>query len=549
MATPAEGAVPLRAQLTVADVLRIEEVCAAGPCVVAGRGRLDRAVRWVHIAEVPDVAKLLRGGELILTTGIALPEDDDSLAEYVRELAQAGVSGLGIELVRRYAHVPRQLVTAADKWELPLIALNREAPFVAITEAVHAQILHRQLAQLRVKEHVHRAFHALPPGASPSDVVHRMSELTGCPVVFEGLAHRPLAVAARTVPLEELLSGWEVRSRRHGDEHPGWLAAAVQPSGQACGRVVLLLDHEPGVLHHAVIETGASLLAVGWLLAGTPASLQHAAQRDLVDDAANGRCRSINELHVRARSLDVVLRPHRLVILAMRSAPPFCPEQAVLQAVERTRTVGLVGQLRDDLIYAVLAVPSQESHATRAEKVAAEVRQGYPGPPECLAVGGAFLRDDATLDDLARAFAEADEAGRAMLGSGGERFATIQDIELRGLLRLLGDDPRVQRFVARQLRPVWEHDEEHGTHLLDILASFLDCAGNKSAAAARAHLSRAAFYNSLDRLSGVLGRDLELPEVRVALHVALLASQVGSDAGPPSGPTRHHRANERSDTS
>jgi hypothetical protein len=30
-------------------------------------------VRWVHVSELADIATLLRGGELVLTTGIALP--------------------------------------------------------------------------------------------------------------------------------------------------------------------------------------------------------------------------------------------------------------------------------------------------------------------------------------------------------------------------------------------------------------------------------------------------------------------------------------------
>ena len=530
--------------VTVADVLGIEEVQAAHPRVMAGRSRLLRPVRWVHVAEVPDIAQLLRGGELILTTGIALPEGHDALAEYIRELAEAGVSGLGIELVRRFTQMPRELVVAAEKWELPLIALEREVPFVAITEAVHARILHGQLAQLRIREHVHRAFHALGPAASPNDVVSLMSELAHCPVVFEGPAHRPLAVAAATVPLEVLLAGWEARSRRLGERGPGWLAVPVQPSGQPRGRVVLLLEDAPQVLHQAVLETGGSMLAVGWLLAGTPASLEHAAQRDLIEDVVHGRCSSVNELHVRARSLGVTLRPHRLTALAVRSASPFCHEQAVVQAVERTRTVAVVGQLRDDLVCALIAVPPHETHADRAGIVATELRQGYAGPPECLAVGAAFLAEDPDLEDLTRAFADADEAARAMLGSGDARVSTIHDIELRGLLRLLGDDPRVQRFVASQLRPLWEHDEKHGTRLVDVLAAFLSSSGNKSAAAAHSHMSRASFYHSLERLASVLGRDLEVPEVRVALHVALLASQVG--AGPDRSPdvlgARRHRA-------
>ena len=74
------------------------------PVVVAGADRLDVPVRWVHAVEVTDdVARLLRGGELILSTGIALPESDEALASYVAELAAAGVAGLAIELGRRYS--------------------------------------------------------------------------------------------------------------------------------------------------------------------------------------------------------------------------------------------------------------------------------------------------------------------------------------------------------------------------------------------------------------------------------------------------------------
>jgi purine catabolism regulator len=528
--------------LTVADVLEVEEVQAAHPRVLAGRNRLHRAVRWVHISDVPDAAKYLRGGELLLTTGVGLPEDRNELAGYVRELAEAGVSGVGIELVRRFHEMPRELIDAADRWDVPLIALEKEVQFVAITEAVHAQILDRQLAKLRVQESVRHAFQALPPGASPREVVRKMSELARCPVIFEGLTHRPLAVDARTVSLEELLVGWETRSRRLDAGHSDWLVAAVEPGGQPCGRVVLLAERTPGVLHRAVLETGATMLAIGWLLAGTPASLERAAHRELVDDIVNARCRSMNEVYVRAHSLGVAFRSQRLAVLAVRSAPPYCHEKAVLQAIEWTRTVGLAGQLRDDFVCALVAVPSDETPAARVASISAELRHGYAGPPESLALGAAFLEDDATLDTLVRAISEADEAARSMLGSGDERVATIHDIELRGLLRLLQDDARVQRFVDQQLRPIWTHDAQHGTFLLDTLAAFLDCAGNKSAAAARAHRSRAAFYHSLDRLAAVLGRDLEVPEVRLALHVALLASQVGvRPESPPPQPSRNRR--------
>ena len=64
---------------TVREVIGLESVRHGAPRVVAGEDGLDRPVRWVHIAEVPDIATLLRGGELVLTTGIGLPADDAGL--------------------------------------------------------------------------------------------------------------------------------------------------------------------------------------------------------------------------------------------------------------------------------------------------------------------------------------------------------------------------------------------------------------------------------------------------------------------------------------
>ena len=76
---------------TVGQVLGMDAVRRGEPRVVAGEESLDRLVRWVHAIELPDAARLLRGGELVLTTGIALPDEEALLGNYVAELAGVGV--------------------------------------------------------------------------------------------------------------------------------------------------------------------------------------------------------------------------------------------------------------------------------------------------------------------------------------------------------------------------------------------------------------------------------------------------------------------------
>ena len=128
--------------LTLREVLDLEVVRRGEPRVVAAADRLDAPVRWVHAIELTDVERLLRGGELVLSTGIALPDSAAGLEAYVASLAGAGVCGLAIELGRRYTGaLPAALVDAASARGVPLIAFAHEVPFVEITEAVHARII------------------------------------------------------------------------------------------------------------------------------------------------------------------------------------------------------------------------------------------------------------------------------------------------------------------------------------------------------------------------------------------------------------------------
>src|SRR5271155_2055465 len=182
---------------TVADVLALESVSRGAPKVLAAADRLDAPVRWVHVIELAEAGHLLRGGELVLSTGIALPPDPQGLHKYVAGLAAAGASALAVELGSRYVRaLPGPLVAAAARYRLPLIVFERETQFIAITEAVHAQILAAQVAELSTADRLYRVFtgRALA-GATEQQVVEQASELAGVPVVLADLGHRVLACA------------------------------------------------------------------------------------------------------------------------------------------------------------------------------------------------------------------------------------------------------------------------------------------------------------------------------------------------------------------
>lgn len=183
---------PTRA-LTVADVLALPVLATGQPQVVTGVPHLDRPVRWVHITELTDPASFLKGGELVLTTGMPLPDDVTGVRRYVDELADVGAAALVIELVRRYHRPPDALVDACRLRDLPLVTLAKDVNFLEVTQVVHALLLGNQADAMRRTQRIHEAFTALTlRGAGPEDVVRAAAEMCGRTVVLENLVHQAL---------------------------------------------------------------------------------------------------------------------------------------------------------------------------------------------------------------------------------------------------------------------------------------------------------------------------------------------------------------------
>lgn len=527
--------------------------------MVAGGDQLERLVRWVHVSELPDVAGVLQGGELVLTTGIALPEDREGLARYVRELVEVGAAGLVVEFGRRYFDsLPRALVHAAEQRGLPVIVLRRELRFVAITEAVHALVVNAQLEQLRASEAVHQVFNELAvEGAEPSEVLRQIARMAGAPVVLENLSHQVLAHDSAGRAEDELLEDWERRSRgvraagRTGyDPRSGWLVTTVGARGQDWGRLVLV--NEPGGPADGgqerpfamLLERGAATLALNRLLIRDRESLERQTHRTLLSGILT-HALTVSEVALRAQALGVPLEGRRLVGVVLRQRGGLIPAALEAQARLRDftelaataarscRLAALVGALDDDGVGLLVALGSQQDEHTALEAFAAALRklvaeggkdgaQREPAEP-VIAVGSSV----GSVRDARRTLMEATQVADAALhdapGTRAASYYRLPDVRLRGLLHLLREDARLQTYVERELGPLLAHDAEHGSQLVPLLRVYLEQGRNKSAAADAAHLSRPSFYDRLHKVERILAVDLDQVESCLSLHVALLA--------------------------
>jgi purine catabolism regulator len=129
--------------------LTVESLIAElGLTLVSGLQSAQAHVRWVHSTELIDPTPWLKGGELLLTTGIQL-DGPKAQRELIERLADHEIAGLGFGTGFTHRKLPAALVTAARKRAFPLFEVPYELPFIAITERAFAQLVNERYEMLQ----------------------------------------------------------------------------------------------------------------------------------------------------------------------------------------------------------------------------------------------------------------------------------------------------------------------------------------------------------------------------------------------------------------
>lgn len=536
------------AQVTVSRVLSMPVIRSAAPQVVAGRSGLEREVRWVHSAELAEIGALLRGGDLLLSTGIALPEDPAGLVAYADSLADSDVAGLCIELGRRWTELPAALAARCEELGLPLVALAREVRFAAVAQAVGECIVDEQLADLRDAQRVHDTFTELSIAeAGPPEILQAAQRLCGAAVVLEDDQSRVMDYRSGPDDVDAFLRDWTTRSRlvsldSHSgwDEANGWLVTRVGRRDRGWGRLIVQADRRPSPGLVATAERAAAALAMHRLHDRQKDSLVRRTHHELLVALHNDpneadlllRCELAGFPVHRRQFAAVVVRP--AAGASDRTGMTRADEvaAAITYALSARRVPALVGVIDRD-VRVLMSLP----RTTDANRVADHLAQMVTAKLPATVTAARPVPESAHIDRTLREAQQVMEALKPeQLNTASPRAFRLEDAHLRGLLTLLADDDRLALFAERELGPLAGHDERYGTDLLAAVRALVTNPVSKSEAAASLHMSRPAFYDRLAKAARVIGANLDDPDVRVSLHVALLyrdllAGQAPEDDG------------------
>jgi purine catabolism regulator len=535
--------------LTVRELLRDLDVG-----VLAGEANLDAPVRWVHISELADPTPWLSGGELLLTTGLAV-ETPEAQRAYIARLADHGLAGLGFGTGFAHESVPEALLAAAAERDFPIVEIPYDTPFIAVTEKAFGRLVNEQYALLQrsiaVQERLQRI--VLSERGLDAIAAALATLIGGTAIVFDGRGE-PQALHAfrRELPDGALAAvGAELRERARRTEARGFVpshpelapralalpVAGAETTGLPQAWLVAVKDSgglsefDRVVLHQAV-----TVVALELLRRHVAASTERRLAGDVLSELVGGMvagpdlARRLEPFGLGGRVTAVVLSPPART--AGKGGGAEACEAALAAALRDEAVSGLVATAGDH-VCALLPGFLDEELFELSQRVLDRVIAKLGGTAPAAGAGRAVAAGDARRAyHEARCALEARTLGRPVgaaeatgngAGSAAPKptVATYRDLGSFQLLLSLQDSDALRLFCESLLGPIETGEGHYGGELMRSLEAFIECNGQWEAAARRLYCHRHTLRYRIRKIEELTGRDLASARDRIEFWLAL----------------------------
>ena len=533
--------------ITVQDILEISELNLK---LLAGVKSTSNPVRWVHITEVPDPTKWLKGGELLLTTGYGFVGDAEQQVAQIKRLIDHNISGLGFGTGFSFDKVPPALVEVAEEYDFPLFEVPYHVPFIAITEAVASKIVNEQYSLLQRSLAVHEKLTKIVLEEKGLEaILSTLSALVGCSAALFDFHGVVLCEAANRRHLgDELIADlWGMISDRRADRQN--FALSLEGVGSGVQVYPVVASHRIGAFLAAVKDSGdfseydriilhnvVTVTALELVKKKAVAETEKRLAGDFFDELIAS---DLYEEEIARRLAFFGLdpqSPHLIVLVDIDELEGDAARAAGAQDVkERLHWTVDEFMARRDML---------GISASRSDSVVVLVQPGKIDAREIIKLGGELQaviaemlpeisvslgigRPHRQLTDLRQSYYEASYAIkiRKLKGEQGV-IASFDDLGSYGLLLGLQDTLSLEVFYDSVLGKLQEYDEQNSSDLVKSLAWFLEANGHWGDAAEKLYVHRHTLRYRMKRVEEITGRDLNQSQDRMEFWLALKAKEL-----------------------
>ena len=484
-------------------VIRVEDLLRSPALqlrLIAGESGTSRRVAWAHVSELEDPTPWLVGAEMIMTTGIAVPDSAERQRAYLERLDDAGVACLALSEQLFVPPLTAPFLAAADERGFPVVEVPLPVPFMAISQEVAAAVQVDTGQRLNAQLQVFGAVRWLAAGnLSTQEIFARLERLSG---------YRLYACTTLRGPL---LDGVSVPPPEHAKLIPGTPTSPptvpggyVLPVSGPRGTAGYILAMETADAAPAGVSVVQHIATVAALQLSMQAHERETLRREGAETLAE-MLRGLLDTSVVTRRLAVhgFGADARLLLAIVRPKNPDTGGDTVADTLVHGGFSQLVLRQEGELYVLIPDDP-----AARAALAGGDTVVGTSLPFRA----GASLR--VARREAQWAITRAVESGRDMVSYGDDRTGRW----------LTGESADLRALVDGVLRAVMDYDDAHGGDLLPTIRTWLEHDRETHKAAQALHIHPNTLLYRVRRFEQITGRSLTSTEALAETWLALRAA-------------------------
>ena len=534
--------------ITVEEVRKLS--LPLGTTVLAGQEALQTPVTWTALIYPQEIGpKPLNKGELVilapLERNLSIPNRD---ATVVRQAVEAKAAA--VVLAENASTLALQEARAG---KLPLLLLPPGYNVRDVERTVITLLLDRRAQIERRGTQIYRQLTQI---SSQNDgmveLVNAMAELTGKSVIV----HDKRLRVVQSVVGPDLGDLWDevlkftsqpanlpekLRNRHQvvnldvpvqEQKLPiGQFSRMVAPIvTQAVGRGYLSIVGLRDTLDEVdqlVVEHGAAACALEMAKAKAISETEKRLRGTFLDRLLIGDVNQQEAIRQGERFNHNMALPHIAIVLSWQGAdaPSLRRLETLVNGVVSNRREEALVWQRDDHVVIFYAADEEKpinSSVQLAEMLRQEARRQQPQHRIAIGMG----QKAAHVNQWRESYQDAQQAVDLACRLETDEPLYIGDLGVYQLILRLEDRETLLVFADHMLGPLLDYDERNRADLIKTLEAFFACHGNLSKTAEKLIVHRNTLLYRMNRISEIADMDLNRPETRLGVHLALVIRQL-----------------------
>ncbi|GAB4575750.1 MAG: PucR family transcriptional regulator [Anaerolineae bacterium] len=535
------------AAITVEEVRKL--ALPLGATVLTGHDALRRKVTWTALIYPQEIGpKPLNKGELVilapLERNLSIPNRD---ATVIRQAIEAEASAVVL------AENPSSLaLQEARSSNMPLILLPSGHNVREVERTVITLLLDRQAQIERRGQQVYRQLTKISSqNLGMAELVSAIADFTNKSVIV----HDKRLNVVQHIAQPDVADLWDqvvqftgqmsnlpdkLRNRHQVStltepviEQPieGQLRRLVAPIiSQAIGRgylsIISRTDHFDEV-DFLVAQYGAEACALEMAKAKAISETEKRLRGTFLDRLLIGDINQQEAIRQGERFNHNMAAPHIAMVICWQGSqtPSLRRLETLINGIVSSRREEALVWQRDDHVVIFHATNEDDpidSSLALAEAIRQEARRQQPQHRVAIGLGQKAMHINEWRDSYQDAQQAVDLARRLET----DEPLYIGDLGVYQLILRLHDRETLLNFANQMLGPLLDYDERNRADLVKTLEAFFACHGNLSKTAEMLIVHRNTLLYRMNRISEIADMDLNRPETRLGVHLALVIRQL-----------------------